>query len=68
VAERLGLAAGEMRVERRGRIPRLLLPGAGALDLSLSHHGRLVSFACELEGPSPGSAPRRAPPARERRR
>jgi phosphopantetheinyl transferase (holo-ACP synthase) len=48
VAERLGCSEDELRVERRGRIPSLHLPGAGVLDLSLSHHGRLVAFACEL--------------------
>jgi phosphopantetheinyl transferase (holo-ACP synthase) len=51
VAERLGIATEGLRVERRGRIPRLCLPDGGALDLSLSHHGRLVAFACELDRP-----------------
>ena len=32
------------------RIPRLVLRGRPAdADLSLSHHGRLVAFACELD-------------------
>jgi hypothetical protein len=30
------------------RIPRLCRPGGSALDLSLSHHGRHVAFACDL--------------------
>jgi hypothetical protein len=45
-AERLGLAPAELRVEQRGRIP-CLRRGARRLDLSLSHHGRLVAFACD---------------------
>jgi len=49
VAERLGLDPRELRVVRRGRIPSLRLPGGDALDLSLSHHGSFVSFACELD-------------------
>jgi phosphopantetheinyl transferase (holo-ACP synthase) len=61
VAERLGLAAGGLRVERRGRIPRLRLPGGGALDLSLSHHGRVVAFACELDEASLACGSLRAP-------
>ena len=40
---------GDLRVERRERIPRLLVRGEPRdCDLSLSHHGRLVAFACEL--------------------
>jgi hypothetical protein len=50
VAERLGLAPERLRIERRGRIPCLLLPDGDALDLSLSHHGRFVAFACDLGG------------------
>src|SRR5262245_24406175 len=53
VAERLGLDASGLRVLRRGRIPSLALPGGGALALSLSHHGRFVAFACELERRKP---------------
>jgi hypothetical protein len=53
VAERLGLALAELRVEKRGRIP-LLRCGPRRLDLSLSHHGRLVSFACDPGAPVPG--------------
>src|SRR5262245_15957096 len=49
VAARLGLDARDLRVVRRGRIPGLALPGGGALDLSLSHHGGFVSFACEFD-------------------
>jgi phosphopantetheinyl transferase (holo-ACP synthase) len=50
LARRLGVAAAELSIEREGRIPRLVLRGrpAGA-DLSLSHHGGLVGFACELD-------------------
>jgi hypothetical protein len=48
-AQRLGLDPRELCVVRRGGIPSLGLAAGGALDLSLSHHGRFVSFACELE-------------------
>jgi hypothetical protein len=51
VAERLALDRRELRILRRGRIPSLGVPGGHALDLSLSHHGGFVSFACELDGP-----------------
>jgi hypothetical protein len=45
----LGAPPGALRVERRARIPWLLLAGAAApLPLSLSHHGRFVAFACML--------------------
>ncbi len=49
VAGRLGHDPRELRILRRGRIPGLAVAGGGALDLSLSHHGGFVSFACELE-------------------
>jgi phosphopantetheinyl transferase (holo-ACP synthase) len=55
VARRLGLDPRALRVVRRGRIPGLVLPGGEALDLSLSHHGGFVSFACELEAAPPGA-------------
>ena len=39
----------DLEVRRRGRIPELWLRGArAAADLSLSHHGSLVAFACAL--------------------
>jgi hypothetical protein len=51
VAERLGRDARELRIVRRGRIPGLSVAGGGVLDLSLSHHGGFVAFACELGAP-----------------
>jgi hypothetical protein len=46
---RLRLGAAGLVVRNRGRIPELWLRGARlALDLSLSHHGSLVAFACAL--------------------
>jgi len=49
LAGRLGTPPGALRVERCGRVPWLWLAGAAApLPLSLSHHGRFVSFACML--------------------
>jgi hypothetical protein len=44
---RLGLGAGTLRVHKRGRVPRLLHTDGGAFDLSLSHHGAVVAFACD---------------------
>jgi phosphopantetheinyl transferase (holo-ACP synthase) len=49
---RLGAAPSELAIARRGRVPQLLRRGeASGLDLSLSHHGGLVAFACELPLP-----------------
>ena len=49
LAARLGAPADSLSIERSGRVPRLLGPaGTEGADLSLSHHGRLVAFACEL--------------------
>ena len=49
LAARLALPRNAVRIERRGRIPTLELLGRDApLDLSLSHHGRFVAFACDL--------------------
>lgn len=45
----LRVRASDLEVRRRGRIPELWLRGArAAADLSLSHHGSLVAFACSL--------------------
>jgi len=49
LAARLGVAASELEVRRRGRIPYLCLHGEPVdADLSLSHHGEWLGFACEL--------------------
>jgi hypothetical protein len=49
LATRLRLPEGSVRIGRQGRIPTLELPDHDApLDLSLSHHGRFVAFACDL--------------------
>ncbi|MGI9589942.1 MAG: 4'-phosphopantetheinyl transferase family protein [Myxococcota bacterium] len=51
LAERLALPRSAVRIGRRGRIPTLELLGRDTpLDLSLSHHGRFVAFACDLGG------------------
>lgn len=51
----LGARPGELAIETRERLPELQLRGAPlAAALSLSHHGRFVSFACWL--PEPGEA------------
>jgi len=60
VRERLapvfGVAPADLAVHREGRIPVLWLHGERSdADLSLSHHGRFVSFACRLS-PERGAA------------
>lgn len=51
LAERLRMPSEALRIRRRGRIPVLEVHGRDtALDLSLSHHGRFVAFACDLGG------------------
>jgi phosphopantetheinyl transferase (holo-ACP synthase) len=52
LARELGRPADEISIEKRGRIPQLLLAGVdAACDLTLSHHGRFAAFACELTKP-----------------
>jgi hypothetical protein len=52
LAPELGADPAEVEVIRRGRIPRLRVRGLpAAADLSLSHHGGLVAYACELGAP-----------------
>ncbi len=49
LAARLGVARERLTVAKRGRIPVLCADGEPArADLSLSHHGRFVAFACEV--------------------
>lgn len=49
LAEELGLPTSAFRFGRRGRAPTLAVEGRpGSLDLSLSHHGRYVAFACQV--------------------
>ncbi|MEE3330429.1 MAG: 4'-phosphopantetheinyl transferase superfamily protein [Myxococcota bacterium] len=51
LAARLGVSADELEVRRRGRVPFLWLRGRPApIDLSLSHHGGWLAFACEFVG------------------
>jgi phosphopantetheinyl transferase (holo-ACP synthase) len=55
IASELGVAASELEVRRQGRVPVLWLRGARApVDLSLSHHGDWLGFACEIEQPPAG--------------
>ena len=50
VAAYLGIAASDLELVKDGRLPRLRLDGrAAGLDVSLSHHGRFVAFACSLD-------------------
>jgi len=49
LAPLLGIAAAELSVAREARVPRLCRGSVDvATDLSLSHHGRFVAFACTL--------------------
>ena len=49
VAAYLGIAASDLELVKDGRLPRLRLHGrAAGLDVSLSHHGRFVAFACAV--------------------
>ena len=51
IARHLCAHPDELAIERRRRIPHLLMRGRPApLDLSLSHHGLFVAFACRLSG------------------
>jgi phosphopantetheinyl transferase (holo-ACP synthase) len=53
LAARLGVSPDALEVRRRGRVPYLWLNGKPApVDLSLSHHGGWLAFACELAGPT----------------
>lgn len=49
LADELELPRRALRFGRRGRIPIARAEGLSAtLDLSLSHHGRFVAFACDV--------------------
>lgn len=51
IAAWLGAAPQDICIGRRGRIPTLHIAGLPpeAADLSLSHHGRFVAWACGIE-------------------
>jgi hypothetical protein len=50
LAARLGIEPQRLGVAKRERVPLLCADGEPAhADLSLSHHGRFVAFACELD-------------------
>jgi hypothetical protein len=59
LAQRFGVKADRLAVVCEGRLPRLA-EGSRALGavLSLSHHGQLVAFACQLWDPPSGAAGR----------
>ena len=49
IAAALDLPAEELEIVREGRIPVLVLGGRALdVDLSLTHHGRFLAFACDL--------------------
>jgi len=49
LARRLGVAPEDLAIRRAGRVPTLWVRGRRSpADLSLSHHGRFVAFACTL--------------------
>ncbi len=48
--EELGVRRRSLRFGRRGRVPTVRVEGSETgLDVSFSHHGRFVAFACQLE-------------------
>jgi len=52
IAARIGVSADTLAIDRRDRVPRLVdLTGVEPLDLSLSHHGRFVAYACASQRP-----------------
>lgn len=56
VADWLGARPQELSIRRMGRVPVLFRGDVpAAVDLSLSHHGRFVAFACHRGGPCIGS-------------
>ena len=49
----LGVRAGDLELVSEDRVPRLRLSGRPVpADVSLSHHGRFVAFACAVGGVS----------------
>lgn len=49
VAARLGVSTGRIAIVKRDRIPEFRFDGAPiGIDLSLSHHGRVVAFASRM--------------------
>lgn len=51
IAARVGVSKTDLRIGKEGRVPILeLRNSARQLDLSLSHHGRYVAFACQVGG------------------
>lgn len=50
VAKHLGTEPGRLTIVKVDRVPRILDGGRDTgLDLSISHHGRFVAFACEVD-------------------
>jgi phosphopantetheinyl transferase (holo-ACP synthase) len=53
MAKLLGTSPEALEIGRRGRIPVLCIAGHEApVDLSFSHHGRFVAWACEPRSPA----------------
>ncbi len=51
IARHLGVAVTKLEVRKRERVPQLFLAGRpAALDLSFSHHGSFIAFACSVDG------------------
>jgi len=65
IAAWLGAAPAAICIGRRGRIPTLRIAGLPpeAANLSLSHHGRFVAWACQIERAALRSAAPRSPRA-----
>jgi phosphopantetheinyl transferase (holo-ACP synthase) len=57
LAPQLGDDPASLSIHSRERIPRLRRRSGPAADLSLSHHGRFVAYACALPQPHTGLQP-----------
>ena len=52
LASALHVPSNSLAIAKRGRVPTLLHDGESTgIDLSLSHHGRVVGFACDIGPP-----------------
>lgn len=51
IAHCLGSSPESLEIRKRGRVPELWREGRQVADLSLSHHGNVVGFACALDEP-----------------
>jgi phosphopantetheinyl transferase (holo-ACP synthase) len=48
LAEELRIEPTSLEIRKRGRVPELWIDGRRSASISLSHHGNVVGFACEI--------------------